>query len=616
METRVERDWRFIKEDQEEDKQSEQGDREEPSGGGGSSPDEPSEPDNTSNGGGGDDGGEESFEDRFDRFFDKEDNKAKEKETPKKSNHKRKPESSKPTPQMGAGADKGQGDFDRIAKEAGNDNADYLQEFADAYSNDEPLTGRAKAMVEGVSIDTDKRDNLHALLYMGLHDSDDTTVLREILDSLYQKNPNIVAPSFDPLKTNNDKISSSLVTKFSALISRLSEDMSGEDIRGDEFWDIERLLYRSISKVPLPSCKKSRKKERMVLIVDSSPSCKMMAVLYSRLAKIAIKQGDVDVVIAPNMNPVVIANQKGVYPLGGQYDMSVYNTLGEMFKNRHIIVLADTDGDDWIKSLSIENKVIWMYFDSLIHRAEQRGMGVFEGKDKGGFRYHLGKRAKECSRLIEGIPFSGSNLDRLTDTFEASIINGKDIDTRRVMNVDIALMELITQGVIVNPPRWDTGRSKDARQQRYKMAKALLTRYPVILQKMQVEKILKHSSDYKKDKDTITDLVCKEIGIGFGDLVFRAGRGGRMRTSPVAREVVFGVRDLGLKDDERIYYAKPSKIKNNCVVSLRRMRKHNVSMSDVRSGRDIFNNGNLKIVACFSEDDISDILDNKTINFS
>jgi len=90
-----------------------------------------------------------------------------------------------------------------------------------------------------------------------------------------------------------------LQVHFAKLISRLAEDgYLWTD--GDELWDFSKLAKRKFFAKPLRACRKERKKERIVLALDFSGSCYHLSEFFLKLAKIALKFKEVEVLDASN----------------------------------------------------------------------------------------------------------------------------------------------------------------------------------------------------------------------------------------------------------------------------------------------------------------------------
>lgn len=175
-----------------------------------------------------------------------------------------------------------------------------------------------------------------------------------------------------------------IATKFSRLISKISEDMTGEPEPGDEFWDIERLLYRQLSNESILNCKMSRQKEVIMMILDSSPSCSKEAKFYSSLASVASIHNDIELYNAPNARLVEIYNRKAKKFVPFLTPQDIANRVHEwsLFRNRVIIFFGDSDGVEVVSNAAEYNKIYWFHkepkrcIDDYV--SEHRNVTIFE----------------------------------------------------------------------------------------------------------------------------------------------------------------------------------------------------------------------------------------------
>ena len=84
------------------------------------------------------------------------------------------------------------------------------------------------------------------------------------------------------------------------VVAKLAEDQNCEPIPGDDEWNIDDLMMRRITKLPINACRQSRERSNIVLMLDSSPSCSREASFYSSLAVCAVGMKLLDVYDAPN----------------------------------------------------------------------------------------------------------------------------------------------------------------------------------------------------------------------------------------------------------------------------------------------------------------------------
>ena len=112
----------------------------------------------------------------------------------------------------------------------------------------------------------------------------------------WRLNPNRERSAFSYETLRNRKLSSTL----SLLFSKIAEERMGDKVIGEDKWDIEDIMFRRISKKLVTNCKYSREKQRLVLMLDSSPSCIDMANTYSEVATEAAMFDYLEIYDAPN----------------------------------------------------------------------------------------------------------------------------------------------------------------------------------------------------------------------------------------------------------------------------------------------------------------------------
>lgn len=166
-----------------------------------------------------------------------------------------------------------------------------------------------------------------------------------------------------------------LATEFARLIGKIAEDLTGEPEPGDEYWDIDRLLNRRLSKESILNCKMTRERESIIMILDSSPSCHAQAVFYSELASIATVHGDVELYNAPNARLVEMYNarKKKFVPFLTPYDLMDRVHKWSLFKNRVILFFGDNDGEQIVLHATENNDVYWFDWHKYVkHRSLAR----------------------------------------------------------------------------------------------------------------------------------------------------------------------------------------------------------------------------------------------------
>ena len=164
--------------------------------------------------------------------------------------------------------------------------------------------------------------------------------------------------------TKDKRLASALAT----MISKFAEDKSGEPIIGEDEWDVQELMMRSITRRNIYSCMQSRERERIILVLDSSPSCSRESVFYSKMAYLSCKLGNMEVYLAPNAHITHKIN-----PRTGEFERVFeddddritcdLDRLSEFFNNRVILFFGDFDGLEHISKCSEKNEVYWMHND-------------------------------------------------------------------------------------------------------------------------------------------------------------------------------------------------------------------------------------------------------------
>ena len=147
------------------------------------------------------------------------------------------------------------------------------------------------------------------------------------------------------------------------MISKFAEDQCGTDIfPGNEFWDEDALLNRVLTKVPIHICRKDRELEKVVLILDTSPSCSEQALLYANIARSVVGHGLVEMYDAPNgyiTRKYCPIKNKFVEFMDADSLIEDRFARWKKFKNRHIIFFGDTDGWNIVTEAMEINKVYW-----------------------------------------------------------------------------------------------------------------------------------------------------------------------------------------------------------------------------------------------------------------
>ncbi|MFH1136897.1 MAG: hypothetical protein V1816_12535 [Pseudomonadota bacterium] len=141
-----------------------------------------------------------------------------------------------------------------------------------------------------------------------------------------------------------------LAHAFSIIVSKVAEDLSGPPLPGEDEWSVSDLMERRLTRRPLHMCRRTREREALVLILDTSGSCLPQAQFYGFLAEAAVKSGDIELYAAPNAGLRSRRTHRGWVPLG---------SVDWFFRRRVVVFCGDFDGGDRVVEASWSNKVYW-----------------------------------------------------------------------------------------------------------------------------------------------------------------------------------------------------------------------------------------------------------------
>lgn len=173
----------------------------------------------------------------------------------------------------------------------------------------------------------------------------------------------------DPYERTRDR---RLAFHLASMISKIAEDRSGNPVMGEDDWDMDELLMRGITKRNIYQCKYSKDKERLALVLDSSPSCSRMAEFYGKISYLASQIGSLDIYLAPNGVVTHVFNPKTreydrIFDISDETDshmvVSDMALLNNFFANRTIMFFGDTDGSCEIIESCSNNEVYWLVYD-------------------------------------------------------------------------------------------------------------------------------------------------------------------------------------------------------------------------------------------------------------
>lgn len=159
-----------------------------------------------------------------------------------------------------------------------------------------------------------------------------------------------------------------LARSFAIAVDKLAEHYTGDDAIGEEFWDMNELSRRCITKRSINKCKKSREKETITLLLDSSPSCSQLASFFSSIASVAVKYDFLEMYDAPNMR-IVYKYSKSTQKFEPAWDEDEIND--ELYdwhhwRNKNIIVFTDYDGVQILQDNCRYNKISYFSNTDLL----------------------------------------------------------------------------------------------------------------------------------------------------------------------------------------------------------------------------------------------------------
>ncbi len=145
-----------------------------------------------------------------------------------------------------------------------------------------------------------------------------------------------------------------LATRFARMVSKLAEDNADLPQDGDEEWDINALVRRRFTGKLPNQCRMTREKRKVVVVLDTSPSCAHQARLFGSVAQIAEELGDCEMYDAPNF--ALHSRWED-----GEWILLPAGERGWAFRNRVVLAFGDFDGIDHICEASRVrgNRIYW-----------------------------------------------------------------------------------------------------------------------------------------------------------------------------------------------------------------------------------------------------------------
>ncbi len=145
-----------------------------------------------------------------------------------------------------------------------------------------------------------------------------------------------------------------LAARFARVVSKLAEDNADLPQEGDDEWDLNALVRRRFTGRLPHHCRMSREKRKVVVVLDTSPSCAHQARLFGAIAQIAEELGDCEMFDAPNFS-LTSRLQRGDWQ-----DLPAEEREWR-FRNRVVLAFGDFDGIQHICAASQQrgNRIYW-----------------------------------------------------------------------------------------------------------------------------------------------------------------------------------------------------------------------------------------------------------------
>lgn len=145
-----------------------------------------------------------------------------------------------------------------------------------------------------------------------------------------------------------------LAARFARMVSKLAEDNADLPSEGDDEWDINALVRRRFSGKLPNQCRISRDKRKVVVVLDTSPSCAHQARLFGSVAQIAEELGDCELYDAPNFGLEARWHE-------GKWEKLEGVERDWPFRHRVVLAFGDFDGIEHICDASKQrgNRIVW-----------------------------------------------------------------------------------------------------------------------------------------------------------------------------------------------------------------------------------------------------------------
>ena len=164
-----------------------------------------------------------------------------------------------------------------------------------------------------------------------------------------------------------------LSNMLATMVGKIAEDRAGEPIIGNDEWSVPEILNRVMTRVNINSCKQTREREKIVIILDTSPSCSKQASFFIDIAKASANLNDLEMYDAPNAFIVKRYDKslKKFIDIGVEHASTLMQW--GTFRNRTIIFFGDYDGNRILAKSSKYNNIYWFNPEYYRNSRHDRG---------------------------------------------------------------------------------------------------------------------------------------------------------------------------------------------------------------------------------------------------
>ena len=167
-----------------------------------------------------------------------------------------------------------------------------------------------------------------------------------------------------------------LSNMLATMVGKIAEDRAGEPIIGNDEWSVPEILKRVMTRVNINTCKQTRERERIVIILDTSPSCARYAKFFIDIARASANLNDLEMYDAPNAYIVKQYSKASKEFVDIGIDCASILMEWEALKGRTIIFFGDWDGTRILSKASKDNTIYWFnpeYYEGSRREREYTG---------------------------------------------------------------------------------------------------------------------------------------------------------------------------------------------------------------------------------------------------